>query len=267
MTRRSIVKRIINKVFSTLGVEIVKKSEEVSRDPHEIYHCALLTKMASKSRINIVVVGANDGKTNDPVYEFARKHRNATSLVLIEPNPVLRPHLSRNYSFHPDHRIIEGAISVTEERELTLYTIRPEYWYYVQPAYAKKRNWDEYRAPTGISSIDKSEVERWLGQFKNLPIRMDELIDSHSVPAHKIIDIVRSEFRDEELDVLQVDVEGLDGKVVASAIEQGVLPGLIYFESKHMTRIELVSLLELMGGKYDLFYTRDDALAVRTSVN
>ena len=37
------------------------------------YQVALRTLIGIKYQLNIVVVGANDGKTNDPIYNFAMK--------------------------------------------------------------------------------------------------------------------------------------------------------------------------------------------------
>ena len=37
------------------------------------------------STFNIVQIGANDGKTNDPIYKWVMNVENLTSILLIEP--------------------------------------------------------------------------------------------------------------------------------------------------------------------------------------
>ena len=54
------------------------------------YQVALRTLIEIKHQLNIVVVGANDGKTNDPIYDFVMRRSGATNILLIEPNKPWR---------------------------------------------------------------------------------------------------------------------------------------------------------------------------------
>lgn len=70
-----------------------------------MYHIVLRALTRIKHRLNIVVVGANDGRVNDPIYDFAMKIPDRTNILLIEPNKLLLPYLQNNYSSHPSHQI------------------------------------------------------------------------------------------------------------------------------------------------------------------
>ena len=75
------------------------------------YHTAVLALLAAKGHLNMVVVGANDGRINDPIYDLIRLVvKDRVSLTLIEPNRHLHPVLRENYSFLPTVTILGTAI-------------------------------------------------------------------------------------------------------------------------------------------------------------
>jgi hypothetical protein len=45
--------------------------------------------------VNIVQVGANDGKTNDPIYDFVSDNKYKTNIILIEPAKQVTPYLRK----------------------------------------------------------------------------------------------------------------------------------------------------------------------------
>lgn len=112
---------------------------------------ALRTLINIKHKLNIVVVGANDGKNNDPIYDFAMSNSGSTSTLLTEPNKPLLPYLESNYSSHPSHKVANCAIG--KPGILTLYAIKQSAWASFQPNYAK--DWPLYRAPTGITTANR----------------------------------------------------------------------------------------------------------------
>ena len=66
----------------------------------------LATRQAT---INIVEVGANDGRINDPIYSFVMNHKETTCVLLIEPQAELIPFLQENYKEHRSVTIFNGA--------------------------------------------------------------------------------------------------------------------------------------------------------------
>jgi len=139
-----------------------------SLDYHE-----LIDALESEN-LNIVVVGANDGKNNDPLYDYLATTKRKNTVVLIEPQQQLIPYLQENYRFHPSAHIVNAAIG--QEGEMTLYGVKQEYWGRLVVPYAKERGWPDYRAPTGVASGNKAHVANWLKkhltptmQLKRLP--------------------------------------------------------------------------------------------------
>jgi len=209
-------------------------------------------------RLNIVVVGANDGKTNDPVYGFAMDRPDATSVLLIEPNEPLLPYLRANYSSHPSHQIANCAIG--EEGTLILYAVKQEQWERFQPAYA--RGWPPYRAATGITSAVKSHLEEALARENLDP---ESAIDLLEVPAKELKTLLMELMWPAPIDVLQVDAEGCDDEVIYSCNLSYTRPKLILFENSWMPRERGKSLEEYLSRqRYRTYRMGGDSLAVDT---
>ena len=62
------------------------------------YHRAIRLLGANKRCLNTVIVGANDGKTNDPIYEITLKYPSLFDMLLVEPLSSLHPTIKENYS-------------------------------------------------------------------------------------------------------------------------------------------------------------------------
>ena len=87
------------------------------------YHTAVLALLAAKGHLNMVVVGANDGRINDPVYDLIRLVVKArVSVTLIELNRHLHQVLREYYSFSPTVKVLGAAIG--PPGQATLYTIK-----------------------------------------------------------------------------------------------------------------------------------------------
>lgn len=225
------------------------------------YQVALRMLIEIKHQLNIVVVGANDGKTNDPIYNFAMRKSGATNILLIEPNKPLLPYLQSNYSAHPSHQIANCAIG--EEGTLTLYAVKQEVWDLFQPAYAK--GWPSYRAATGITSAIKSHLEEALvGQ--NLD--PDSVIEILSIPAKELKTLLEELKWPTPIDVLQIDAEGYDDVVIYKSNLSYTKPKLVYFESYHMPEEKGKALKNYLSKqRYKAYDLGGNTLAVDSRIN
>lgn len=225
------------------------------------YHEALSMLIKIKHKLNIVIVGANDGKTNDPIYNFVMRKSNATNILLIEPNKPLLPYLKSNYSSHPSHQIANCAIG--KEGMLTLYAVKQETWDHFQPAYAN--GWPRYRAATGITSAIKSHVEKALMDQNLNP---DLAIDTLNVPAKELKTLLEDLKWPTPIDVLQIDAEGYDDIVIYNSNLNYTRPKLIYFESHNMPKEKSNSLeYYLSKQKYKTYRVGKDSLAIENRSN
>lgn len=222
------------------------------------YRALLRLLLALQGRLKIVIVGANDGMINDPIYEFVMANAGRTRVLLIEPLAEVLPYLRENYSRHPDHRIANCAVG--NDGALHLYVVRREWWERFQPAYAK--GWPPYRAPLGVSSSARGHLEQAL---RCEGLEPDEAIGSVTVQAKELEAVLAEAGWQAPIDVLQIDAEGCDDSVIRSANLASSIPRLILFEHHNMPRERLEMLAEYLSAhRYRLYPAGGDTLAVRS---
>ena len=226
-----------------------------------LYSIALNVLIEIKHKLNIVVVGANDGRVNDPIYEFAMGMSSKTNMLLIEPNKFLLPHLQKSYSSHPSHQIANCAIG--QEGILTLYAVKANWFDHFQPAYAK--GWPQYRAATGITSANKEHVEKALLREG---INPDDAIESLNVSCQQLSPLLAALNWPTAIDVLQIDAEGHDDFVIHAANIQSTEPKLIYFENHNIPEERMNALVNYLSSQhYQTYKMGGDSLAVDSRIN
>lgn len=225
------------------------------------YQVALRTLIKIKHQLNIVVVGANDGKISDPIYNFAMSRSGTTNILLIEPNKPLLPYLQSNYSSHPSHQIANCAIG--KEGTLTLYAVKQEVWDLFQPDYSK--GWPSYRAATGITSAIKSHLEEALARQNLDP---DSAIDILNIPAKELKTLLEDLKWPTPIDILQIDAEGYDDVVIYNSNLSYTRPKLIYFENHNMPEEKGKALKNYLSKRrYSAYNLGGDTLAVDNRIN
>ncbi len=225
------------------------------------YQTAVLTLLTQKPRLRIVVVGANDGKHNDPIYETIRQNMaERVDLVLFEPQRDLIPYLDANYSFVAERHVINAAIG--EGETMTLYTIRKDYWAQMQPEYAV--NWPLYRAPSGVTSSRRDKVEEWVRKMLGETADLERIIEQITVPARRLVDVLEENGIPREIDVLQVDVEGEDDTAIHCCDIAATRPAVIHCETHHLGIERIRRLCDYLAEQgYRIVSMKGEALAIR----
>lgn len=259
------VKRI-NRMLASRDVALVRPSRraaEVTRPtPLE---AALSGLLSARTSINIVQVGANDGKWGDPIHDFIMSERSATRLLLSEPQPEIAALLARTYASHPSVTIFPGAIA-PQRGTLDLYRVRPALWDAVEMPYL--RNAPSYRAPSGFASTSRDHVERHVREMRyrgsGATVRPQDAIEELSVPTETLAGLVEAHPDFARIDLLQVDVEGIDDVIVRSALNDGLRPSIINFEFMHLSPSGLRAITDLLSSTgYRTSLHGPDLMAIR----
>lgn len=227
------------------------------------YDWLLSVYLQPNQKRNVVQIGANDGRINDPIYKWIMSHKESTSILLVEPQPEVILFLQRNYSSHPNFVIANEAVG--HDKNLTLYRLKPELWEIFIKRYLK--NSPTYRVPTGFTSQIKNHVVNHIRN--NLPPSVDErdAIETLNLPSSNLLSILQRHRFPEKIDLLQVDCEGADDKVLYCCNLQYTRPEIINFEYCHIptSRMNiLVTYLEDLGYKV-YCWSKSDATAISGS--
>lgn len=218
---------------------------------------------SKRNNVNIIQVGANDGKINDPIHRFLIKNKRKTKAVLVEPQPDIIPFLKKNYKNHPNIIIFNGAVG--NEKKLTLFRPKPEFWkYYNEPFF---KNVPSYRAPSGIASSDREFVVENIKKKLKYDIPAEEVIEKIEVPC-KTIESLAKIHLDNSVDILQIDTEGFDDKIIYSCNLKKIKPSVINYEYQHLGKEKELTLeRHLRKYGYEIIkWSNSDKMAVLSSV-
>lgn len=226
---RGSIESLIKRGFQKAGLEISYASSP-DYDPN-LYRNVLRGAIAVKNPFTIVQVGANDGKYNDPIYDFVRDNQERTQIALIEPQEELIPYLEENYSYHSYADIYSGAIGL-ENGSFELYRIKKEHWGAVDAGYGD--DWSDYRVPTGVTTSDQQQLAKWVSENIQSNRHPNEIIEQYSVEMVRPSSILKKSEMD-SVCLLQVDTEGMDDEVVYSFFKEDIYPNIINIEIKHLS--------------------------------
>jgi FkbM family methyltransferase len=193
----------------------------------------------------LLQIGANDGVASDPVRAYIVEHK--VPALLVEPQPKIFELLQKNYAGHPGVRTLKAAVSAVTG-ELTLYAAS-------DAAVAVKPSL------SGLCAADRAQLRKTLKEagFQD----PDPIIVAETVPALSAADLLAQE-RLTHIDILQVDTEGHDWKIVRQFDLARLGVKLIQMEFCHLTRLEQVECIEsLKAGGYELSLVYGDLVAYR----
>jgi len=228
----------------------------------EMYMNCLRGAMSVKKPLNIIQVGANDGKHNDPIYDFVRSNKHHTNIVLVEPIETVIPHLERNYTYHPSAEVVNKAIG-RENGTIRLYSIKEKYWGDIDTGYGD--NWPDYRIATGVTTTNKNQLLNWISknvQTQSTPNEVLTYFDVEIISPRSIID--ESDIIN-EIQLLQVDAEGMDDDVVYSFFDDNIYPNIINIEKKHLSKESMEEYDKKLQNKgYNVYnYTSNEMIAIK----
>ena len=211
----------------------------------------IMDTLAISRKLNIVQIGANDGKLGDPVYRQNLRH--GKKLLLIEPQKNFREALLKNYSTFKGELHIEHVAIGNQEENLEFHILKQDYW----EEYEKKFG----QPPNGLFSLIKSQVAKRVAlrlgiNYSDIDKYMTTLkVDI--VPLQKLL----KKYNFEDIDVLQIDAEGYDFQIINSL--EDIKPKIINFESFKLTPEEWVGFTSFCEDKgYGFIQGIQDTLAI-----
>lgn len=196
------MRKILNKYLVKYGYQINKLGKT------NYFESLLYKRLKDVEEFYFIQIGANDGISFDPIYEFVTKNSNKIKGIAIEPLPSAFEKLQINYKKYTNIKTLNLAIHNTE-KEMLLYSADPGKLNLL-PDTVK-----------GIASFDKDHHKRL-----NVP---DEYIVTNKVPCLSLDELI-NKYQIEKIDLLQIDVEGYDSEIILNLDFSRIRPKLIHFE-------------------------------------
>lgn len=201
-------------------------------------------QFARRPSCRVLVVGAYDGLANDPLARFITSH--PCQGIFVEPQAQAFERLRTNLGGRREFEFVKAAI---DEQSST------REFFEVDTRDAELPAWTAQ-----LASFDRAHIEKHEARAPGVTAR----IRSREVQTYSFADLL-DRFAIRELDVLQIDAEGFDARLLRWFPFGRVKPGVVHYEVAHMSGEERRStraLLESFGYRVLATSSAEDEMAV-----
>lgn len=217
----------------------------------DFFQLLLSAYLRNNQSLFFVQIGANDGKSFDPIYEFVTMNHERVRGVAIEPVNDYFEQLKVSYRNYPNVITRNVAIHNTRKR-MTIHRVDP----------SRIRQDDLPKWAKGIASFDENHHE-----LSGIPA---DAIIRENVQCVSLNDLVKAH-QIGTIDLLQIDTEGYDREIMLNIDFDIIKPKIIHFEhglsAGIMTKKEFSNIADLLHHKgYELWFDLHDATAYQRNV-
>lgn len=226
--------RLINKLRYTF-----RKSQYKPLNVRDVFQ---IVSRKKKSTPFFIQVGSFDGISNDPVFEFVNDHNWLG--ILVEPMPPFFEKLKNNYS-HKKGLVFENVGIGDQAGAFDFFYLPAEY---NEPAWLQQ-----------LSSFDKNSL---VVNLKDSHPQLIDHIQKRTINAITLSQLVQKH-NVKEIDVLNIDAEGYEYKILKDLDSLAVKPNIILFEWGCMPKDEFDKLILLLNkNQYSLYASGADMAAI-----
>ena len=220
--------KFFKKIISIFGYKLINKNyfknNRIISEKSYLQIELILKNLFEKNKIkSLIQIGANDGLLFDVLNPYIKKFH--PSSLLIEPVLENFEKLKKNYHNIENIKFENSAISVNNEIS-SLYKVK----------LSKIHHYDEHIL--GITSFNKNHLlehgvkNSHISKEKVQCISIDKLLIKHSIKT---------------LDLLFIDAEGYDSKIIYDFFKNSLLRPLIIFEYIHCDYIFFRKLINRLN--------------------
>ena len=202
-----------------------------------------INKYLKNIDLNIVQIGSNDGDTGDPIFELVKKNKRWKALF-VEPVPYLFEKLKNNYN--QDSRFIFENVAINDGTNQIFYSVKEE---------AKKQIANLPLWYDQLGSFNREHILNHLDGILEpyiIETNVNGLTLSHLFKRNKI----------DNLDLLHIDTEGYDYKILSQLDLKKYNPTIILFEHTHLQDSEKKKAVIFLKDNYYIFGFGGDFLCI-----
>ena len=195
---------------------------------------------------NVVNIGANNGKTGDFLYELIHLNSN-WKVLFVEPVPYLFEELKSNF-INNESRFYFENIAINDGSEQFFYTVKKEIL-----LDKKFPDW-----AIQLSSFDKNNILKHLGNDA------EKFIDTKTIKGIDLISLLQK--YQLQPDIIQIDTEGYDWKILSQYDLTNSHISIILFEKRHLSESEITNAMKNLSEKYKVFCFDEDLLCIHQNL-
>jgi len=180
----------------------------------------------------VLQIGSNDGMNDDPIFTALKRQRSWEAL-LVEPVPYLFERLKQNYN--GNSRVQFANVAIAEEATTSSF-------YYLD-ASANLHIPGLPRWFDQLGSFDRNHITKHLGAV------VEPFVRALDIPAVSLAALLERQ-NVSKIDVLHIDTEGYDWKILRQLDLRMFRPKVILFEHKHLQETERLAALAFLRPSY-----------------
>lgn len=239
------IKRIIRDTFRKAGFSIMKYPSSPYR-VMPIFDLSVRYLMAVKGKgLQFVQIGANDGLYGDPLHQYITRF--PWSGILVEPQPTVFDRLRANYDGEKERLVFENVAISDHSGQITMYG-------------PNGKGTDAGDSETTVASVHPGVTGKQLSKRKSQ-------LNAFTVPCLTLNDLL-AKHRLYFWDILQIDVEGHEFKILSTLDLSRFTPLLIQFECGHLSPPDIDRTVQYLAkANYRVMYggIQSDSLAFHES--
>ncbi len=233
----TIVHSTCHGVLRKIGYKLIR-THRYPESTLDLMGLAIACEINKDDNFFFVQIGANDGISNDPLYQYVLDY--SLSGLLVEPLPGVFKELVRNYRGYNQLRFENCAIS-DKDGETIVYRPKGQVADGLEhqktslnPQYVKKHHW-----------------VREIVEVRVFTLTFESLMRKHRI---------------QNISLLQIDAEGYDFEILKQAFDTGVRPKILHFETSHLSSVNKRACRTfLVKHGYQYAETATDTLAILKS--
>lgn len=194
----------------------------------------IMGAVAGKDAVSVMVIGANDGVSTDPVFPLLKANPRWRG-TFVEPVPYLFEKLKQNYGSEERFTFVNAAVS-DEAKPLQFFYVSAD----IRREHPDYPGWVEQ-----LGTFDKRII---LESFEG---RLAPYLVETEVAGIKLEQLLK-ETDNAALDVLVIDTEGADWKILRQLDLDRHAPTVILFENCFLTSEERVAAMQFLRSRYKI---------------
>jgi len=204
-----------------------------------------IRKFISNREIQVLQIGSNDGISGDTLHKLIKENKQ-WQVLFVEPVPNLFEKLKRNYGSNKRFKFENAGIN-EDGNPQKFYKIGEEAFKEI-PALSENYKQIGSFSREHVEKLSTPEITKFIEEVDVNCMSLEKLLEKHKI---------------ETLDLVQIDAEGYDWKILSQLDLGKYKPEMIIFESKNLEEKEKEDSIKSMRETYYMFSMRQDFMCIR----
>jgi len=202
-------------------------------------------KYIPNESIQVVQIGSNDGISGDTLNKLIQKNK-LWHALFVEPVPQLFQLLEKNYGSSTRFKFENSGINETGENQI-FYMIGDEAYHSIPELSEEYKQIGSF-SRAHVEKLANNELQKYIIELDVSCVSLNELLVKHEIST---------------IELLQIDAEGYDWKILSQLNLHTYHPIIILFESVNLDDDEKKEALVYLTKKYHVFSMGINYLCLR----